>query len=171
MRIDCNSFTLQFKLSTQCSRVEMNLTKHADHRAVSDIELESAHTLTISGKHTRLKKLRGALLTGLGFMLSPLCWWNDLVFNLPIAYGFGYLCSFISSDWLMPGAIVGYWLSNLAGILLMQFGIIDMAETQDTKRNFTKDLLTGVATSTVYTLIILAVVQLKLIDISGLLAG
>ncbi|MFS8793456.1 MULTISPECIES: hypothetical protein [unclassified Synechococcus] len=39
------------------------------------------------------KKLRGGILLILGFMLSPLSWWNDLFFNLPIAYGLGYLCS------------------------------------------------------------------------------
>jgi len=39
------------------------------------------------------RKFRGGILLVLGFMLSPFSWWNDLFFNLPIAYGFGYLCS------------------------------------------------------------------------------
>lgn len=30
------------------------------------------------------KKLRGSFLLGIGYMLSPLSWWNDLFFNLPI---------------------------------------------------------------------------------------
>jgi hypothetical protein len=30
----------------------------------------------------------------IGFLLSPLCWWNDLIFNLPISYGFGKIISY-----------------------------------------------------------------------------
>ncbi|MFM7370405.1 MAG: hypothetical protein ACKO2Z_21975, partial [Sphaerospermopsis kisseleviana] len=42
------------------------------------------------------KKLRGGFFVVFGYLLSPLCWWNDLLFNLPIAYFFGYVCSFLS---------------------------------------------------------------------------
>jgi hypothetical protein len=28
-----------------------------------------------------LKKLRGGFLLVIGYLLSPLCWWNDLFFN------------------------------------------------------------------------------------------
>jgi hypothetical protein len=31
-------------------------------------------------------------------MLSPLSWWNDLFFNLPIALLFGYLVSWVFDD-------------------------------------------------------------------------
>ena len=39
------------------------------------------------------KKLRGGALVSLGYMLSPLSWWHDLFFNLPIALVFGYAAS------------------------------------------------------------------------------
>ncbi|WP_199304622.1 hypothetical protein [Microcoleus sp. FACHB-1515] len=110
--------------------------------------------------------MRGGLLVAIGYLLSPLCWWNDLVFNLPVAYAFGYVCSWISADWLLPGAIVGYWLSNLVGIVMMQFGAIDVL---DKTRNFKKDLWTGFITSTVYTLAVLALVQFKILDLAALL--
>lgn len=113
-----------------------------------------------------LKRIRGGLLVAIGYLLSPLCWWNDLVFNLPVAYGFGYLCSWINASWLLPGAIVGYWLSNLVGIVMMQFGAIDVL---DKTRNFRKDLWTGFVTSTAYTLAVLALVQLKVLNIAALL--
>lgn len=148
----------------------MNPIKDSHDFSVSHIAPEPVKAMAGS-QPTRFKKLCGGLLAGLGFMLSPLCWWNDLVFNLPIAYGFGYVCSLISPNWLMPGAITGYWLSNLAGILLMQFGILDMAENRDTQRNFMKDILMGVATSTVYTLIILVVVQFKWVDLAAIIPG
>lgn len=114
-----------------------------------------------------LKKVRGGLLFGLGYLLSPLCWWNDLIFNLPIAYGFGYVCHWFVANWFIPGAIVGYWLSNIVGILLMQFGVVDVFQkTQE--HNFKKELLTGVLSSTAYTLLILALVQCKILAIPDL---
>ena len=53
------------------------------------------------------KNLRGGALVGLGYMLSPLSWWNDLFFNLPIALVFGYGVSWVNPDWLFPGTLVG----------------------------------------------------------------
>lgn len=77
-----------------------------------------------------LKKLRGGFFLLIGYLLSPLSWWNDLFFNLPVAYGFGYLCSLFSPNLLIPCAIAGYWLSNIAGILLMQAGAVDVFQNQ-----------------------------------------
>jgi hypothetical protein len=114
------------------------------------------------------KKLRGGFFLVIGFLLSPMSWWNDLFFNLPIAYGFGYLCSLISPNLLIPCSIAGYWLSNILGILLMQVGAIDVLENQPQERNFKKELLTGLASSTAYTLVILALIQFNIIDAPSL---
>ncbi len=110
------------------------------------------------------KKLRGGFLLGLGFLLSPLSFWNDLFFNLPIAYGFGYICSLFSPDLLLPSSIVGYWLSNIAGILLMQVGSADVFQGQPKERNLKKELLMGLVSSAVYTLVILALMQFKILQ-------
>jgi hypothetical protein len=110
------------------------------------------------------KKLRGSLLIVLGYLLSPLCWWNDLVFNLPIAYGIGYLCSLIAHGLLIPGAIAGYWLSNVAGILLMQAGCLDVVQEQSKQRNLKQELLTGALSATGYTLVIVLLLQFKVLD-------
>jgi hypothetical protein len=111
-----------------------------------------------------LRKLRGGFLLLLGFMLSPLSFWNDLFFNLPIAYGFGYACSLFSPELLLPCSIVGYWISNIAGILLMQVGAVDVFQGQPKERNLKKELLMGLASSFVYTLVILALIQFKILD-------
>jgi hypothetical protein len=123
-----------------------------------------------SGTKTWLKKLRGGLLITVGYLLSPLCWWNDLFFNLPIAYAFGYICSWISPDLLFPGSIVGYWLSNIAGMLLMQFGAVDVLTNKPKENNLKKELLTGLASSTAFTVAIVALVYFKVIDIPELFA-
>lgn len=121
-----------------------------------------------------LKRVRGGFLLVIGYLLSPLCWWNDLVFNLPIAYFFGYLCSWFSPSLLLPCSIVGYWLSNIVGILMMQFGAMDVVQKQSQERNLKKELLTGLVSSTAYTLLILALIHFKILDtplLSSLIPG
>lgn len=110
------------------------------------------------------KKLKGTLFLAIGFLLSPLSWWNDLFFNLPIAYGFGYICSLFSAHLFLPACIAGYWFSNIAGILLMQFGALSLFQQYSEERNLKKELLTGLVSSTAYTLIIFTLVQLKVLE-------
>jgi hypothetical protein len=131
------------------------------------ITQENNNALAASSRLPLSRKLWGGFLIILGYLLSPLCWWNDLIFNMPVAYGFGYLCSLFSPNLFLPGAIVGYWLSNLVGVLLMQFGAVEVIQTQPNSRDFSKELLMGVATSTVYTLVVVAIVQFKLVDLSA----
>jgi hypothetical protein len=115
------------------------------------------------------KKLKSGLLVAIGYLLSPLCWWNDLIINLPIAYCFGYICSLFSPELLIPCSFAGYWISNIAGILLMQIGAVNMLQGTPQERNLKKDLLIGVASSTAYTIAILALIQFKFINIPLLL--
>ncbi|MFM6189793.1 MAG: hypothetical protein ACKPEN_14015 [Planktothrix sp.] len=112
------------------------------------------------------KKWLGGILVFLGFMMSPLCWWNDLIFNLPIAYGFGFIFSKLSQDLFFPSSIFGYWLSNLAGILLMQYGAMNVVESSSAERNLKKDLAMGVLSSTAFTLVMVVLVQSNVIDLS-----
>lgn len=133
--------------------------------AVSLEQAEQDHS-----SRSTFKRLRGGFLLVLGYLLSPLCWWNDLIFNLPIAYGFGYICRWFSASWFIPGLIAGYWLSNVIGILLMQFGAIDVVQDASKPRSLKKDLITGVLSSTGYTLLILALVHFKVLDASALLS-
>lgn len=135
----------------------------------SEQDLASSQKLA-SFQQLSWKRIRGGILFVVGWLLSPLCWWNDLIFNLPVAYGFGYLCRLVSSEWFIPGLIAGYWISNVIGILLMQFGAIDVVQKQPQERNPHKDLWTGVISSTVYTGIILALVQFHIIDLPSFFA-
>lgn len=55
----------------------------------------------------------------IGWMLSPLTFWNDIFVNIPISY----LCAalairFIRADFLLL-VLIFYWLSNGFGILMM----------------------------------------------------
>ncbi|MEG4489793.1 hypothetical protein [Microcoleus sp. D3_18_C4] len=122
-------------------------------------------------KEVWFKKIRGGLLLAIGYLLSPLCWWNDIFFNLPIAYAFGYIFSWLSPDLLFPCTIVGYWLSNIAGILLMQLGTLDVLTDKPKEKNFKKELLTGLVSSTVFTVVIVALIHFNVLDTPDLFAG
>ncbi len=111
-----------------------------------------------------VSKIRGLFCLIVGYLLSPVCWWNDLIFNLPVAYGFGYLCSLVWPSSLVSGTLVGYWLSNIIGILMMQFGVLDILPKASENRNFKKDLITGLISSTAYTVLIIALLQLNVLD-------
>ena len=144
-------------------------------QSIQGIQADVQRAVQAPSQVFTLKNIRGGLLLLVGYLLSPLCWWNDLVFNLPIAYLFGALCDWVYPGSLLPGAIAGYWLSNIVGILMMQFGAIDVlkqatqAEADSTQpRSLKKELLMGIVTSTVYTLIVLALVQLKILDAPNL---
>lgn len=143
------------------------MTESKAHDQVESIQPGTTSALP-SSNWLNPKRLRGGLIFGLGYLLSPLCWWNDLIFNLPVAYGFGYLCSLVSSSWMLPGLIVGYWLSNVVGFLLMQFGVTDTIQSQQ-PRNLRRELLTGLASSTIYTLVVVALVHFHILDPAALL--
>ena len=117
------------------------------------------------------KKLRGGFFLVIGYLLSPLSFWNDLFFNLPLAYAFGYLCSLLSPSLLLPCSIIGYWISNIAGILLMQVGAIDVFQNQPKERNLKKELLMGLVSSAVYTVVIVLLIQFKILQAPVLFSG
>lgn len=99
------------------------------------------------------------VLLAVGWLLSPLCWWNDLLINLPIALGFARLVSLLNPSWLIPALISGYWLSNLVGIVLMQNGALALA-TEGRKTQPAREIAWGLLSSSVYTLAILLAVKL-----------
>ena len=113
------------------------------------------------------RKIGGLILVGIGFLLSPLCWWNDLIFNLPLAYGFGYLCSWIVPQWLIPGAIAGYWLSNVIGIILMQAGTGRVLQSSSQTTSFKQTLWSGVLSSTAFTVVVVLLVHWQVLDLSS----
>jgi len=107
------------------------------------------------------RKVKGSVLTVIGFILSPLSWWNDLLVNIPIAYLFGLLVSLISKKLFLPGVILGYWITNIAGLMLMHHGIEGIVS----KRKYTKKaLIQDIIISILYSLIIVVLIKLGLVS-------
>src|SRR5262245_33585127 len=68
------------------------------------------------------KRLAGIAILLVGWMLSPLSWWNDIFINMPIAIAFGYIVALFVPPWFKAGVIVGYALTNVLGFVLMSAG-------------------------------------------------
>ncbi|WP_157910914.1 hypothetical protein [Vulcanococcus limneticus] len=106
-----------------------------------------------------LVQLRVLVLLAVGWLLSPLCWWNDLVINLPIAYGVGVLVGHWRPEWFAGGLVAGYWLSNVVGIVLMQTSAMEVFQDPENPGNLRRELLMGLLTSSVYTVAVFALVH------------
>ncbi len=112
------------------------------------------------------RKLTGGMLAVLGFMLSPLSWWNDAFVNVPLALAFAWLVSSLcANSWrdavFNVALIVGYWLTNVLGFVLMHRGAKQMlgkppADKASNRNELKKDLLVSLA----YTVLIVLLIKL-----------
>jgi hypothetical protein len=92
-------------------------------------------------------------LAVIGYLLSPLSWWNDAFINLPLAWLFASLISLISHRLFAPAMIVGYWLTNITGLLIMARGTAGVI-TGDSRWSRRRRLLLSLLAATGYTLLI-----------------
>jgi hypothetical protein len=108
------------------------------------------------------RKVTGGILAAIGFMLSPLSWWNDLFVNVPLALVFAWVVSLAYRPAFEPSLIVGYWLTNVLGLVLMHKGAQKVLAAED--RKYTRrDLLRDVGISLLYTGLILVLLWLGIL--------
>jgi hypothetical protein len=105
------------------------------------------------------RKVGGGVLAAIGFMLSPLSWWNDLFVNVPLALVFAWIVSLFYKPAFEASAVIGYWLSNVLGFVLMQKGGEKLLAGKD-KPYTRRALLRDVGISLLYTGLILALIKL-----------
>lgn len=99
------------------------------------------------------RKISGGVLAVVGFMLSPLSWWNDAFVNLPLAIAFAWLVTLIvplvwKETVFDVAVVVGYWLTNVAGFVLMHKGahqLLAKADAPAPKGSLKRDLLVSLA--------------------------
>ena len=104
-------------------------------------------------------KIKGGILTTIGYILSPFSWWNDLVINIPLAYAFAFPFGLISRNLFLPMMIFGYWITNVVGFMLMHHGVIDLISKEKskyTKKEFMKDVIISI----LYTLVVILFVKM-----------
>lgn len=105
-------------------------------------------------KPTWGRRTGAAIVAGLGWLLSPLSWWNDLVVNVPLAYLFSVPFSLIDDRLYVPAFALGYWLTNVLGFVLLHKGVTGMLSKR--KASLRHDLLIATA----YTIVIVVVASL-----------
>ncbi len=91
-------------------------------------------------------------------MLSPLSWWNDLLVNVPLALAFAWIVSLFYQPAFVSALVIGYWLTNVVGLILLHKGAQQLLSDKDRKYS-RKDLLRDVGISLLYTAIIVVLVQ------------
>ena len=109
-------------------------------------------------KQTNKFKIRGGILATLGYLLSPASWYNDLLINIPLAYLFAFPFGLISEKLFTPFMIIGYWLTNIAGFMLMHYGVKNMTSNNKSsysRKEITKDILISI----LYTLFVVLLVK------------
>lgn len=105
------------------------------------------------------QKIKGGVLATIGYILSPLSWWNDLVINIPLAYVFAFPFGLISRTLFLPMMIIGYWITNVVGFMLMHHGVTDMVSKEKSKYT-KKKLMKDIVISILYTLVVVAFVKI-----------
>jgi len=108
------------------------------------------------------RKVSGGILAVIGFMLSPLSWWNDLFVNVPLALAFAWVVSLFYKPAFEVSLIIGYWLTNVLGFVLMHKGA-QRALSEKESPYSRRDLLRDVGISLLYTALILGLLKLGIL--------
>jgi hypothetical protein len=108
------------------------------------------------------RKVSGGTLAFIGYMLSPLSWWNDLFVNWPLALACAWVVSWFYQPAFTASLILAYWLTNLLGFVLMQKGGAKIISEED-KPYSRKYLFRDLAISLLYTLLIVVLVKIGVI--------
>ena len=108
------------------------------------------------------RKVTGGVLAFIGFMLSPWSWWNDLFVNVPLALLFALVVSLIYRPAFEASLIVGYWLTNVLGFVLMHKGAQKML-TKEGRKYSRRDLFRDLGISLLYTGLIVLLLKLGLL--------
>lgn len=106
------------------------------------------------------RRLSDVILAVVGFILSPLTWWNDLLVNVPLAYLFSWPFSAIHEQLFVPSFILGYWLTNLVGLLMLHYGSSGLLKKQRDRFSIKNSFVVSLVYSTlIFVVVILGWVE------------
>ncbi|HWD91836.1 MAG TPA: hypothetical protein VG938_05750 [Verrucomicrobiae bacterium] len=115
------------------------------------------------------RKMTGGVLGVIGFILSPLSWWNDAVVNLPLALVFASLVGLVYRPVAEPNStafnatvILGYWLTNILGFVLLHKGAQQVLSNEQ-KKYSRRELLKDVGVSLAYTALIVFLIKMGIL--------
>lgn len=109
------------------------------------------------------KKVKGGLLALIGYILSPLSWWNDAFVNIPISYFISSLLTiFLPKDLFPIIFILAYNGTNVLGFILMHIGA-ETAVKEEIKMT-RKTLFKYIIVSAFYTILVYILIKIGLIE-------
>ncbi len=117
-----------------------------------------------STKMNAPRRIVGSVLATLGFLLSPLSWWNDLIFNIPLAYLLASLANLLVPGYFSMFMVLAYWLTNIAGLVLMHRGGA-LAFGDSRQRYNVRAVLKDLAISALYSVVIAFLVITNLLQL------
>lgn len=68
------------------------------------------------------KKIINTIIVLIGLTLSPITWWNDPFVNIPLSYLLATMTAYFFPKIFAVSFIIYYWLTNVLGIFLTQYG-------------------------------------------------
>jgi hypothetical protein len=116
----------------------------------------------LRARMTWKRKATGGVLAFIGYMLSPLSWWNDAFVNVPLALAFAWIVALFYKPAFEASWIIGYWLTNVLGFVLMHKGAQRMVRKEDKKYTW-RDGLRDVGISLLYTGLIVVLLKLGIV--------
>jgi hypothetical protein len=108
------------------------------------------------------RKATGGVLAFIGYILSPLSWWNDAFVNIPLALAFAWVVALFYKPAFEASWVLGYWLTNIIGMVMMQKGAEKMLRKEDRKYSW-RDSVRDIGISLVYTGIIVLLLKLGIV--------
>ena len=104
-------------------------------------------------------------LLALGYLLSPLSWWNDLFVNVPLAYVLALPLAMINERLFLPAFLVSYWLTNMLGFVIMHYGAVGLLRKKVEKPRWQYQFLVMMA----YSLVILVLYKAGWIQVPAMI--
>lgn len=98
----------------------------------------------------------------IGYVLSPLSWWNDLIINFPLSYAVALPFGLISRGLFIPAFIAAYWMWNVVGVLLMHMGVRNWRGEE--AKSLRSELHQTLIWSIVYTVLILVLIHFEILS-------
>lgn len=88
----------------------------------------------------------------IGWLLSPLTFWNDAFINIPLAYLLANIFTYFAHKNFVYTVIIFYWLTNFVGLFMMY---ISGKYIVKSGKDIRKELLSLILTTIVYSVILI----------------
>jgi len=106
-------------------------------------------------------RVEGGIIAFIGYILSPLSWWNDVFVNIPISYVLASITvSFISKSLFSIAFIIYYNFTNILGFILMHIGAEKAIVGGSFNSLSKKAIIKYIIVSVFYTLLVYALASL-----------